>query len=163
MAAVVIAPTDRSAPCRVPRPSVDSPVPLRRPSPPAGAGRRRLDHAVYWRRRAVVLLAALLMLGGITFAVVQVAGEVTTGQIRPATRLALRSWLERFDGRADAAFAVEGCTGWRFVVEELRRAGVAPHLAEPADTAVQRGRKKRAKTDRADARPGQWCSSASTA
>jgi hypothetical protein len=32
------------------------------------------------------------------------------------------------------------------VVEELSRAGVDPHLAEPADTATQRGRKKRAKT-----------------
>src|SRR5436190_20581187 len=31
-------------------------------------------------------------------------------------------------------------------------AGVEPHLAEPADTATQRGRKKRAKTDRTDAR-----------
>jgi transposase len=81
-----------------------------------------------------------------------VSGEAATGQIRPATRSALRKWLERFAGRDDVAFAVEGCTGWRFVVEELVRAGVEPHLAEPADTATQRGRKKRAKTDRADAR-----------
>lgn len=79
-------------------------------------------------------------------------GEVTTGKIRPATRAGLRAWLGRFGGRDDVAFAVEGCTGWRFVVEELVRAGVEPHLAEPADTATQRGRKKRAKTDRADAR-----------
>src|SRR6185437_14480576 len=80
------------------------------------------------------------------------SGEITTGQIRPAARQELRGWLSRFNGRHDVAFAVEGCTGWRFVVEELVRAGVEPHLAEPADTAVQRGRKKRAKTDRADAR-----------
>jgi transposase len=79
-------------------------------------------------------------------------GEVTAGQIRPAARWALREWLTRFRGRDDVAFAVEGCTGWRFVVEELLRAGVEPHLAEPADTATQRGRKKRAKTDRTDAR-----------
>ena len=80
-------------------------------------------------------------------------GELSTGQVRPATRAVLRKWLvQRFDGRADVAFAVEGCTGWRFVVEELLRAGVEPHLAEPADTATARGRKKRAKTDRADAR-----------
>jgi transposase len=80
-------------------------------------------------------------------------GEVSTGQIRPATRTVLCKWLaQRFAGRDDVEFAVEGCTGWRFVVEELCRAGVAPHLAEPADTANQRGRKKRAKTDRADAR-----------
>jgi transposase len=65
----------------------------------------------------------------------------------------LRAWLvERFDGRADVAVALEGCTGWRFVVEELQRAGVAAHVAEPADTAALRGRKQRAKTDRADAR-----------
>jgi Transposase len=81
-----------------------------------------------------------------------VSGDVATGQIRPATRSALRTWLERFHGVDEVAFAVEGCTGWRFVAEELRRAGVEPHLAEPADTATQRGRKKRAKTDRADAR-----------
>jgi transposase len=80
------------------------------------------------------------------------SGQVTAGQIRPATRPALRNWLQRFDGRDDVAFAVEGCTGWRFVVEELTRARVEPHLAEPADTANLRGRKKRAKTDRADAR-----------
>ncbi len=80
------------------------------------------------------------------------SGEVSAGQIRPATRQTLRNWLQRFEGRGDVAFAVEGCTGWRFVVEELVRAGVEPHLAEPADTANLRGRKKRAKTDRADAR-----------
>lgn len=80
-------------------------------------------------------------------------GEVSAGQIRPATRSVLRGWLsERFSGRRGVAFAVEGCTGWRFVVEELERAGIEAHLAEPADTATQRGRKKRAKTDRADAR-----------
>jgi transposase len=79
-------------------------------------------------------------------------GESATGQIRPATRAALREWISRFAGRDDVTLAVEGCTGWRFVVEELLRAGVEPHLAEPADTATQRGRKERAKTDRADAR-----------
>jgi transposase len=49
-------------------------------------------------------------------------------------------------------FAVEGCTGWRFVVEELQAAGITALLAEPAETAHQRGPKKRAKTDKADAR-----------
>src|SRR3954469_1385853 len=80
-------------------------------------------------------------------------GEVATGQIRPATRAVLRNWLaERFAGREGVGFGVEGCRGWRFVVEEMLAAGVEPHLAEPADTATQRGRKKRAKTDRTDAR-----------
>lgn len=66
----------------------------------------------------------------------------------------LRSWLEHLlaDTGTSAAFAVEGCTGWRFVVEELQHAGVEARLAGPADTAAARGPKRRAKTDRADAR-----------
>jgi transposase len=79
-------------------------------------------------------------------------GELRRGQIAPADRRHLAVWLKRFDGVADVAFAVEGCTGWRYVVEELRRARVVAHLAEPADTAAARGRKKRAKTDRADSK-----------
>lgn len=78
-------------------------------------------------------------------------GEVGRGRVAPATRRVFRGWLERLPA-GDAAFAVEACTGWRFVVEELVAAGFAAHLAEPADTATLRGRKKRAKTDRADAR-----------
>ena len=81
-----------------------------------------------------------------------VTGQVRRGRISPACRETLRRWLERFAGRDDVTFAVEGCTGWRFVVEELQRAGIAALLAEPAETAHQRGPKKRAKTDRADAR-----------
>ncbi len=46
---------------------------------------------------------------------------------------------------------MEATTGWRYVIEELRRAGVEPHLAEPAQTKSLQGRKKRAKTDRLDA------------
>src|SRR6266487_1671666 len=74
------------------------------------------------------------------------SGQVTAGQIRPATRPALRNWLQRFEGRDDVAFAVEGCTGWRFVVEELARARVEPHLDErltrPTCVAARRGRKR---------------------
>ena len=81
-----------------------------------------------------------------------VTGEVRCGQVAPADRRHLTVWLQRFAGRDDVAFAAEACTGWRYVVEELQRAGVSAHLAEPADTAAARGRKKRAKTDRADAR-----------
>jgi transposase len=81
-----------------------------------------------------------------------VTGEVQCGQVTSADRRRLAEWLERFAGRDDVAFAAEACTGWRYVVEELQRAGVAAHLAEPADTAAARGRKRRAKTDRADAK-----------
>ena len=64
-------------------------------------------------------------------------GEARRGQIAPATRQVLRSWLgELPPGGGDVA--VEGCTGWRFVAEELGAAGLTPHLAEPADTATLR-------------------------
>jgi transposase len=76
-------------------------------------------------------------------------GEVTRGRVVPATRTAVREWLERFAGR-EAEFALEGTTGWRFVVEEIERAGHRAHLADPAETAGKRGRKRRAKTDNAD-------------
>ena len=79
-------------------------------------------------------------------------GEVQRGQISPADRLHLRAWLARFGGRDDVAFAVEGCAGWRYVAEELAAAGITAHLAEPADTAARRGRKRHAKTDKTDDR-----------
>jgi transposase len=50
------------------------------------------------------------------------------------------------------SFAVEGCTGWRYVVEEIAAAGFEAHRAEPADTQAARGRKRHAKTDRSDSR-----------
>jgi transposase len=81
-----------------------------------------------------------------------VTGEVKRGQIAPADRAHVRAWLARFDGCGDAAFAVEGCAGWRYVAGELAAAGIAAHLGEPADTAALRGRKRRAKTDKTDAR-----------
>ena len=78
----------------------------------------------------------------------------TAGKICPATRESLREWLdeftEQFSGK-QAAIAVEATTGWRYVIEELRRAGLEPHLAEPAETRSLQGRKRRAKTDRLDA------------
>jgi hypothetical protein len=79
-----------------------------------------------------------------------VTGEVKRGQIAPADREHLRAWLVRFAGRDDVAFAVEGCTGWRYVAEELAAAGIAAHVGEPADTAAARGRKRHAKTDKTD-------------
>lgn len=89
----------------------------------------------------------------LTYDYVDIAtGEVRTGRIAPANRAQLRVWLERFHDVGDVAFALEGCTGWRYVVEELVRAGAIAHVAEPAETAALRGRKSRAKTDSADAR-----------
>ena len=78
-------------------------------------------------------------------------GEVSRGRVAPAHRESVRRFLERFRGQELEA-ALEATTGWRFVVEELRRAGAVAHLAEPAETSALRGNKKRAKNDRADAR-----------
>ncbi len=79
--------------------------------------------------------------GQITFAYLDTGtGEVSTGQIRPATRAALRGWLGgRFGGRDDVAFAVEGCTGWRFVVEEMVRAGVGSRAIGPCSPGFLHG------------------------
>jgi transposase len=78
-------------------------------------------------------------------------GEVRRGRVAPADRAGVRGFLERFRGQ-ELEVALEATTGWRFVVEELRRVGAEVHLAEPAETAGLRGPKKRAKNDRSDAR-----------
>jgi transposase len=78
-------------------------------------------------------------------------GEVSRARVSPAHRGPVRRFLERFDG-LELEVALEATTGWRFVVEELRAIGASVHLAEPAETAARRGTKKRAKSDRADAR-----------
>jgi hypothetical protein len=57
----------------------------------------------------------------------------------------------RFPGE-EVDVAVEAGTGWLFVCEALREAGAVPDLAGPAETSAVRGKKRRAKTDRADAR-----------
>jgi transposase len=49
-------------------------------------------------------------------------------------------------------FALEGCTGWRYIAEELAAAGLGAHLGEPAGTAAARGRKRHAKTGKTGAR-----------
>ncbi len=93
----------------------------------------------------------------ITFDALEIeTGEVWRGRLWSPDRQRFRGWLcdevapRAGGGRVDVA--VEGCTGWRYVVEELTAAGFVAHVAEPAETQAMRGRKKRAKTDRSDAR-----------
>ena len=78
-------------------------------------------------------------------------GEISRARVAPADRAEVRRFLARFRDH-ELEVALEATTGWRFVVEELRRVGAVVHLAEPAETAARRGNKKRAKSDRADAR-----------
>jgi hypothetical protein len=64
----------------------------------------------------------------------------------PADREHLADWLTRFDPTAvgPVAFAMEGCSGWRYIPEEMANAGMTAHLAEPAETSALRGPKRRA-------------------
>jgi transposase len=78
-------------------------------------------------------------------------GEIARRRVAPADRDAVRRFAARFVGQ-ELEVALEATTGWRFVVEELHAIGAKVHLAEPAETAARRGTKKRAKSDRADAR-----------
>jgi transposase len=67
-----------------------------------------------------------------------------------ATRAALGSWAETL--REPAVIAVEATTGWRWVVRELAARGLDVRLAEPGEARALQGRRRRAKTDRLDAR-----------
>jgi transposase len=87
----------------------------------------------------------------ITFDVLDTeTGQVRRGRLSPVDRELFAGWLSQWRGQ-QVELAVEGCTGWRFVVEECQAAGVVAHLAEPADVAGLRGRRRHAKTDRLDA------------
>jgi transposase len=93
----------------------------------------------------------------VTFDALEVeSGDVWTGRLWQPGRHRFRRWLRndvttRAHGEV-VSMAVEGCTGWRYVVEEIEAAGFEAHLAEPADTQAARGRKRHAKTDRSDSR-----------
>lgn len=88
----------------------------------------------------------------ITFDAVDLTtGEVHRGRI-PSNPEAVSNWVRRFKGEEEIRVAVEAGTGWLFVCEALDAAGATAHLAEPAETRALRGPKRRAKTDREDAR-----------
>jgi transposase len=77
-------------------------------------------------------------------------GEVSRGQLE-STPAAVQQWVAGFPDRL-VHVAVEACTGWLFVCRALEACGAVAHLAEPVETSPLRGRKRRAKTDRADAK-----------
>ncbi len=82
----------------------------------------------------------------ITYDVLDVeSGEIWRGRLSQPDRSRFRYWLEQdVTVRAHngaVALAVEGCTGWRYVTEEISAAGFTPFLAEPADTQAARGRR----------------------
>jgi hypothetical protein len=50
-------------------------------------------------------------------------------ELGPADREHLAGWLTRFDPAVTGpvAFAMEACTGWRYIAEEMAKAGVTAH------------------------------------
>src|ERR1017187_1671474 len=80
-----------------------------------------------------------------------ITGEISRARVAPADRAGVGEFLARFEG-GDLEVALEATTGWRFVVAERRRVGADVHLAEPAEASALKGKKKRPKTDWADAR-----------
>ena len=89
--------------------------------------------------------------GRITFDALDTeTGELTRGRI-DATPAAVERWAGSFED-CEVCVALEACTGWLFVSRALERAGATAHLAEAVETSALRGRKRRAKTDREDAR-----------
>jgi transposase len=96
--------------------------------------------------------------------------DPASGELRdtrfPATREGLHDWAMPLRGRVGCV-AIEATCGWRWVWRELSALGFEVRLAEPAQTRALRGRKRKAKTDRLDARwlvlllakemlPGSW-------
>lgn len=79
-----------------------------------------------------------------------VSGEISDARF-PARREALREWALPLRGRV-AAVAIEATSGWRWVWRELSALGFDVQLAEPAQTRALRGKKRKAKNDRLDAR-----------
>jgi transposase len=68
-----------------------------------------------------------------------------------ATREELNDWAMPLQGRL-AAVAIEATTGWRWVWRELSGLGFDVRLVDPAQAKALRGRTRRAKTDRLEAR-----------
>ena len=81
--------------------------------------------------------------------------DLTSGEVEEARFAAdrdrLREWAEGLVGRG-AVIAVEATTGWRWVVAELQALGLEVRLADPGQAKALQGRRRRAKTDRLDAR-----------
>ncbi len=68
-----------------------------------------------------------------------------------ATREGLGDWANEWRGKL-AAVAIEATTGWRWVARELQQCGFEVRLVDPGRASALRGRRRKPKTDRLDAR-----------
>src|SRR3954466_14614143 len=125
---------------------------LRSGPPPLDARDSRVRTAELQRRPLMAILAGFdVHRAQITFDALDTdTGEVLRGRMR-GDRDAVSEWMRQFAGE-HVEVAVEACTGWLFVYEQLAAGGAVVHRAERAETSALRGKKRHAKTDRADAR-----------
>jgi transposase len=79
-------------------------------------------------------------------------GEVWDDRF-PARSDALEEWAERWQGQLGTV-AIEATNGWRWVCRLLQARGVEVRLVDPGQARALQGRRRRAKTDRLDARWG---------
>jgi transposase len=84
-------------------------------------------------------------------AVVLEGGTGAVVEERFGGREALADWAMRWRGKLSAV-AVAATTGWRWVARELQASGFDVRLVDRGQAKALQGRKRRAKTDRLDAR-----------
>ena len=77
-------------------------------------------------------------------------GEITEERFN-ASRKALTVWIAKWHGQITVV-ALEATTGWRWVARELQARGIEVRLTDPGQASALQGNRKRAKTDRLDAR-----------
>src|SRR5438128_5874852 len=77
-------------------------------------------------------------------------GELRERRFAPR-REELADWAMEWQGRL-AAVAIEATTGWRWVARELQERGFEVRLVDAGRASALRGRRRKPKTDRLDAR-----------
>lgn len=78
------------------------------------------------------------------------SGDVSESRIS-ADRPSLHAWVDGFEGRLERV-AIEATTGWKWIARELQARGVQVLLLDPGEASAKKGKKRRPKTDRLDAR-----------
>jgi transposase len=79
-----------------------------------------------------------------------VTGELCECRFQPS-RERLAEWASEWEGKLAGA-AIEATTGWRWVARELQAHGFDVHLLDAGRASALRGRRRKAKTDKLDAK-----------
>ncbi len=79
-----------------------------------------------------------------------VTGELSECRFQPS-RERLSEWASEWEDKL-AGVAIEATTGWRWVARELQAHGFEVHLLDAGRASALRGRRRKAKTDKLDAK-----------